>query len=231
MATALVPRAVQHSSDFSGDTLMVSDAHEYLDTIRMQEADAYFYGSDERYDHAMDNNMFYESDGSQNQCMVNTMFWPTSDIKPYSRGILGDPSNIQRAEDSLYLPLHTPWVGNYMARGELNTPKRAHRLFPLVRPGVSPPLSQESHSHALAPAPYPNSEASSDKSRSTSGGTVEIHPLPSPTSSNTSRSECKCIFHIEWFTCYYDQKLQLWYRSISWNLIYRTVRRLTFIKF
>lgn len=227
IATALVPKAVQHSSDFSGDTLMTSDAHEFFDTIRTQEVDPYHYESDERYDQFMDDSIFYESDERQDQLVVNNLFyesderpdqvmnndmfyesderhdqvtvkntfWPTPDIEAHSRGILGDPSNRKRAEDPLYLPLHTPCVGNYMARGELNTPKRAHRLFPPVRPGASPPVSHEGHSQALLSAPYPNSEVSSGRSRSTSGGTVEIHPLPSPTSSNTSRSECKCIFH------------------------------------
>ena len=165
-ATALVPKAVPHSSDFSGDTLIGFDARKFLDNTSIQEIDPPDYKRDE---------------GQQD----------------HSRGLLEDALNVHDPEDSLYLPIHTPWARNYVSRGKLNTLKRSNRLFPLVRASPCPEMQNEDHTQALLTALHPDPEHSRGNSRLTSSGTVEIHPLPSPTSSsNISHSESKWLFFI-----------------------------------
>lgn len=167
MATALVPNHVrQHSTELSGDTLIPSDAREYLNTIRMQELGV------------------YDNDDRQVEVMTDTNTWPIQYMQEHSSEQFGHAFDIRNAEAPLYLPLHTPCVGNYMARGDLTTPKRPHRLYPLVRPFYSPQMPNDSHSRAPPPRNYTDSEPSGGKSRSTSCGTVEIHPPSSPTSSS-----------------------------------------------
>jgi len=180
MATALVPNYVQqHSSEFSGDTLLTSDAQEFLDTSQMQESSV------------------YENDERQVEVKKDNHTWPIQYIHEHSCELLGDALDIQNAEAPLYLPLHTPRVGNYMARGDLNTPKRPHRLFPLVCSGLPPQMPNNGHSQVSPPQNFTDSEPSIGKSRSTSGGTVEIHPPSSPTlSSNASVRDGKSTIRV-----------------------------------
>lgn len=175
MATASVPKYVQqHSSEFSGDTLLTSDAQELHDTSQMQESNV------------------YENDERQIEVMKDNYTWPIQYIHEHSCELLGDALDIQNAEAPIYLPLHTPCVGNYMARGDLNPSKQPHCLFPLVCSSLPPQIPNNDHSHVSPPQIHTDSEPSIGKSRSTSGGTVEIHPPPSPTlSSNASLRDGK----------------------------------------
>ena len=199
--TALVPKAKQRSSDYSGDTLIASDARKFLEIFMMQENKTYDFESDEIQGQVTDNNTFwpnaydFESDERRGRVMDDNTIWPMSNMEECAIELFGNSSDISNNEDPLHLPLHTPCVGNYMVRGELNTPKRRHRLFPLVRPSLSPQMANEGHSRALLLASVVDSEVSGSRSRSTSGGTVEIHRLASPTSSsNVSHSKSKRTF-------------------------------------
>ena len=216
-AIAMMPKAGQRSSDFSGDTLVASDAREFLDIIQTQKNNTYDLDSDDKQGQVMDNNMFwpstgdFESDERQRRVMDDNTIWPMSNIREYSMEGFKNSSKISNTEDPLYLPLHTPCVGNYMARGELNTEKRPHRLFPLVRPSLSSQMASEGHRRALLPALVVDPEASGSRSRSTSGGTVEIHRLSSPnSSSNVGHSESKRrLSTVEYLVHPYDKNGKL----------------------
>ncbi len=128
----------------------------------------------------------YESDERQVEVMKANNTWPVQYVQEHTSRLFGDALDIQNAEASLYLPLHTPCVGSYMARGELNSPKRPHRLFPLVRPSLCPHMMNDGHNQVPPPRPYTDSEVSGERSRSISGGTVEIHRPSSPSLSSVA---------------------------------------------
>ena len=203
-STALAPKAEQHSNDFSGDTLIASDARKFLDAIKMQEKKICGLESDDIESRRVNSDLPWleiydlENDEKPGQVMADNTTWPTSIIKEYSVERFGSCLNTSNTKDPVYQPQHTPCVSNYMAREELNTPKRPRRLFPLDRQSLSPRMAEEDGpSRSLIPVAFIGSKASGRRSRSTSHGTVEVHRLScsSPmSSSNISQSESKCAF-------------------------------------
>ena len=121
-----------------------------------------------------------KSGGMQDQVVGSTSFWSTVNRQEHSSILLGDALDIQNAEGLLYQPMHTPCVGNYMARAQFNTPKRPFRLFLHKSPHRSPPVTNNEGDSVLPLQESTNSEHSSIESRSRSGGTIEIHPQSSP---------------------------------------------------